>query len=139
MTIPSAGARTGVPTGLWQNYSTSSLNNCEIYSDIPSEFCHAPGWSNISTNDGTLFDIFQRDSYAADVSFFPIAAGDHRIKLGVQFENYENNVLDGYQNSRILYYWGRSYTTTTGERSRKRASARRHARAIWPNPYPPTP
>jgi hypothetical protein len=106
---------TGVPTGLWQNYSTSGLNNCEVYSDIPPQFCHAPGWSNISTNDGTLFDIFQRDSYAADVSFFPTAAGDHRIKLGVQFENYENNVLDGYQNSRILYYWGRSYTTTTGE------------------------
>ncbi|MDH3402531.1 MAG: TonB-dependent receptor [Acidobacteriota bacterium] len=106
---------TGVPTSLWQNYSTSSLNNCEVYPDIPSEFCHAPGWANISTNDGTLFDVFQRDSAQVDVSFYPTAAGDHRIKLGVQREDYSNDVLDGYQAPRILYYWGRSYTTTEGE------------------------
>ncbi len=108
-------AETGVPTVLRQNYSTSSLNNCEVFSQIPSEFCHSPGWSNIATNDGTLFDIFERDSAQFDVSFFPTAAGDHRIKLGVQFEDYSNDVLDGYQAPRILYYWGRNYTTTTGE------------------------
>ncbi len=106
---------TGVPTTLRQNYSTSSLNNCEVYPDIPSEFCHAPGWSNISTNDGTLFDIFQRDSLQADVSYYPTALGDHRIKVGVQREDYSNDVLDGYQAPRILYYWGRNYTTTSGE------------------------
>jgi len=106
---------TGVPTVLRQNYSTGGLNNCETFPEIPSEFCHSPGWSNISTNDGTLFDIFTRDSMQFDVSFFPTAAGDHRIKFGIQREDYSNEVLDGYQAPRILYYWGRDYTTTTGE------------------------
>ena len=107
---------TGVPTTLWQNYSTSSLNNCEIYPEIPQQYCQPPGWSNISTNDGTLFDIFQRDFVQADASYFASAWGEHRFKAGVQFENYSNEVLDGYQAPRILYYWGRSYSTTTGER-----------------------
>ncbi len=109
-------AETGVPTVLRQNYSTSSLNNCEVYPEIPSEFCHSPGWSNISTNDGTLFDIFQRDFAQVDASYFVTAWGDHSLKAGVQLENFSNDVLDGYQAPRILYYWGRTYSTSTGER-----------------------
>ena len=105
----------GVPAELRQNYSTLGLNNCETFPEIPSEFCHAPGWSNIATNDGTLFDVFERDSAQVDASWYPSIAGDHRIKFGIQREEYANDVLDGYQAPRILYYWGRDYTTTTGE------------------------
>ncbi len=108
----------GVPTELRQNYSTLGANACEAFPELPSNLCNPPGWSNISTNDGTAFDVFSRKSAALEGSYFAEALGDHRFKAGLQYNEISNLVLDGYQAPRILYYWDRSYTTTTGEQVR---------------------
>ncbi len=109
---------TGVPNELWQNYSTLGANACESFPELPSTLCNPPGWSNISTNDGTAYDIFRRKSAALEGSYFGEGLGDHRVKAGIQYNEISNLVLDGYQAGRILYYWDRSYTTTTGEQVR---------------------
>ncbi len=69
---------------------------------------------NLITN-ATARDQYERTSWAADGTWFVNAAGQHALKAGFQTEKIANDVSQGYNADRILYYWNRSFTTTTGD------------------------
>jgi hypothetical protein len=102
--------------GLIHNYSTSSVNPATIPGFDPASI-HTPGWtSDTLITDATATNLYEREYYGLDASWFFSAAGDHTLKFGAQVENISNDVASGYNADRILYYWGRTYTMTTGER-----------------------
>lgn len=68
--------------------------------------------------EGTAFDFFERDVLNAEVTFFTRWLGEHEIKLGGSIERIGNRVLDGYVNTRVLFYWDRSFANLDGERVR---------------------
>ncbi len=95
----------GFFTGTWWGPSTVSAGTmCERFPNdcIPSQ---DPGLGSVTANNtGTLFDYFERDYGQLDGTFFLDVGGDHEIKGGVLLEEYANEVLDGYSNTRILFY-----------------------------------
>jgi hypothetical protein len=109
---------TGIPTyDLIHNYSTASLAGfVDRHPEIPPEAQNGPGWlsDNLVTN-ARLENIYERTSFAVDGTWYLQAAGDHTLKAGYQTEEIYNDVTQGYNADRILYYWDRSYTTTQGE------------------------
>ena len=102
--------------GLIHNYSTASLNPATIPGFDPASI-HDPGWtSDTLVTNATSKDLYEREYVGLDASWFFSAAGDHTLKFGVQVEQITNDAQIGYNADRILYYFGRSYTMSTGER-----------------------
>jgi len=101
--------------GLIHNYSGISQNPASIPGFDPASI-HNPGWtSDTLITDATAKNLYEREFVGLDASWFFSAAGDHTLKFGAQVENIMNDVVSGYNADRILYYWGKSYSTTTGE------------------------
>ena len=105
---------TGIPTfDLIHNYSTS--NSQAMLDILPPEYRNSAGWFSDNLQNADQYDIYERTSGAIDSTFYFRGAGDHAVKVGFQTERIENDVLSGYNADRILYYFDRSYTTTSGE------------------------
>lgn len=71
--------------------------------------------SDILVTDATARDEYVRTYIGADATLYFSAGGEHQLKFGYQTEKIFNDVDSGYNADRILYYAGRSYTTTTGQ------------------------
>jgi hypothetical protein len=109
---------TGIPFfDIIHNYSTSSTAGfVDRHPEIPSAWQQNPGFYSERLVTGVdAYNIYERTAYGVDATWFFTAAGDHSLKGGYQNEVISNEVLSGYNADRILYYWDRSYTTTTGE------------------------
>ncbi len=110
---------TGFPTGIWAGPSTASAGTpCQQFPNdcIPAQDYALGTIPSNPDNQGTVYDYFQRESLALDSTLFlEDLAGDHEIKAGVQVDEIENHVLDGYSNSRILFYIDRAQTNLFGE------------------------
>lgn len=99
---------------LIHNFSTSSTP--AGIAALPDAFRRQAGFlSDVLITDAKAFDEFTRDYIAADATFFLSAFGEHSLKVGVQTERLGNDVQEGYNADRILYYAGRPYATTTGQ------------------------
>lgn len=70
-------------------------------------------------NTGIDHDLFERDYIQPSVSFFvDDLAGDHEIKVGYLHEDIGNDVLNGYTNTRIIFYWDDNVTDLEGDTRR---------------------
>jgi hypothetical protein len=109
---------TGIPFyDVIHNYSTSSIPGyLERHPEIPPDAQHDPGWfSDNLIADVNAKNIYERTIANLDATWFFTAAGDHSLKFGFQFEETYNDVKNGYNADRILYYWDRPYISTQGE------------------------
>ena len=95
------------------NISTSST--AASLATIPAGLPNTRGFSSdVLVTDATEFDKYVRDYIGADATWFLTAAGEHQFKVGVQSERISNDVLQGYNADRILYYGGLSHSPSTG-------------------------
>ena len=99
---------TGVPAEARIGFSTFSAGTPQdLFPDVPAELQRPFGWQNIPTNSGAAFDLFERQTLALDGTYYVSDfGGEHTFKAGAQFADIHNEVLDGYQDTRILIYWG---------------------------------
>jgi len=106
---------TGFFTGIRTGFSTTSAGRpSALFPNVPAQF-DAPLGNITPSNSGNLFDFFERDFVTGDFTFFvEDFGGDHEFKIGGLWEEIGNEVLDGYSNTRLLFYWGRSRTDLTG-------------------------
>ena len=106
---------TGFYTGIWYGFSTLSGIPTDLFPDFPAEL-NVPLGSVSPTNSGTAFDFFERDFVTGDVTYYTDGfGGEHEIKVGGLWEEIGNEVLTGYTNTRLLFYWGRTRVDLTGE------------------------
>ncbi|HSO23136.1 MAG TPA: TonB-dependent receptor [Chondromyces sp.] len=110
---------TGIPTfDLIHNYSTSSVGDFlrATWPVMDPQWQQNPGFLSDNLQTGVnQKDIYERTAYGVDATWFFQAAGEHSLKFGYQNEEIYNDVASGYNADRILYYWGRSITLSTGE------------------------
>ena len=110
---------TGIPTfDLIHNYSTSSVGDFlqATWPLMDPQWRQNPGFLSDNLQTGVnQKDIYERTAYGVDATWFFQAAGEHSLKFGYQNEEIYNDVASGYNADRILYYWGRSITLSTGE------------------------
>jgi hypothetical protein len=111
---------TGIPEfDIIHNYSVySDPEYPEIWPEVPADAVHPPGWFSDNLQLGNFENLYERTSGTIDATWFFSAAGDHSLKFGYQTEEVYNDVKQGYNADRILYYWNREYTTTFGETAR---------------------
>ena len=110
---------TGVPFfDLIHQFSTGGDNPLTAFPDLPASTPSRGFLSDTLITDATARDQYERTSGALDGTWFLNAGGEHAIKAGFQTEEIQNDVQQGYNADRILYYWNRSLTTTTGDRVR---------------------
>ena len=105
----------GFFTGIWHGFSVFSAGTPgSLFPDFPAELERPLG--NISpSNSGNLFDFFERDFVTGDATFFvEDFGGDHEFKIGGLWEQIGNEVLNGYTNTRLLFYWGAARTDLNG-------------------------
>jgi len=110
---------TGIPLfDVIHNYSTSS-NPFFLFiygDDIPPEAQHGPGWfSDPFVPEVNSKNVYERWIANLDATWFVDAGGTHAVKVGYQAEETSNDVRNGYNADRILYYWDLEYTTAAGE------------------------
>jgi len=109
---------TGIPTfDLIHNYSTSSDPTFleSVYPEMDPQWRQGPGFLSDNLQTGVnQKDIYERTAYGVDATWYFRGLGDHSLKFGYQNEKIYNDVASGYNADRILYYWGRSYTTSSG-------------------------
>ncbi|MBZ0113796.1 MAG: TonB-dependent receptor [Thermoanaerobaculia bacterium] len=109
----------GFNTGVWAGPSTASRGTaCQQFPAdcIPAQDYPLATIPSHPDNSGAVFDFFQRETLAVDTTLFvEDLGGDHEFKLGVQQENLENHVLNGYSNTRILFYIDAPRTNLFGE------------------------
>jgi hypothetical protein len=99
--------------GLIHNVSTASTPAGLAL--LPPQYTVPSGFlSDVLVTDATAFDEYKRDYIGADATWFFNAGGEHQLKFGYQTEKIYNDVQRGYNADRILYYAGRSYTTSSG-------------------------
>ena len=106
----------GVPDELWVGFSFGSVAAPGVlFPQMPAELQRPLGFENIDNNVATKFDDFSRDALSGDATFFVSDfGGEHTIKVGAQQATIENSVLDGYQDTRILFYWGTTISDLEG-------------------------
>lgn len=84
---------------------------------IPS--LNRPIGSLTPLNTGIDHDLFERDYLQPEMTFFlDDVGGDHEIKVGYLNEEISNDVLNGYTNTRIIYYWDDNVTDLEGQTRR---------------------
>ena len=110
---------TGIPTwDLVHNYSTSSNEDFleSVWPEMDPQWRQGPGFQDKLFQGGVnQKDIYERTAYGVDGTWYFRGAGDHSLKFGYQNEEIYNDVRSGYNADRILYYWGNSYTTSSGQ------------------------
>jgi hypothetical protein len=111
---------TGLPFfDVIHEYSTASAGTPgTLFPSLPANLKQPLGFRNNPLYNAVARDIYERTSYAVDGTWFVNAGGEHAIKAGYQTEQIANDVRNGYNADRILYYWNRAYSTTTGESRR---------------------
>jgi hypothetical protein len=96
-------------------YHTSGVNPATIPGFDPA-YVQPLGWWSNTLVSATEFDTYEREYAGLDASWFFTAAGDHTLKFGFQAEQISNEVASGYNADRLMYYWGRTFTTLDGSR-----------------------
>lgn len=110
---------TGVPFyDVIHQFSTGGSDPKTAFPSLPANTPPRGFSSNTLITDATARDIYERTSWAVDGTYFLDAGGQHAIKAGFQTEKIANDVAQGYNGDRLLYYWDRSFTMTTGDRVR---------------------
>jgi hypothetical protein len=110
---------TGVPFfPIIHQFSTAGDDPRTAFPSLPAATPPRGFSSDTLITGATARDEYERTSFGADGTWFLNAGGQHAIKLGFQTEEIQNDVQQGYNADRILYYWNRSLTTTTGDRVR---------------------
>ncbi len=103
----------GFNNDVWVNFIGSP--GASFPGQVPPELDRASGFATPS-NSGNVFDFFERDQARTDGTYFADDLfGSHTFKAGYQWGEIGNQVLDGYSNTRILFYWDRSRTSPSGE------------------------
>jgi outer membrane receptor protein involved in Fe transport len=88
---------------------------------VPPDLVRPRNFQTVPTNVATLRDVQDRLGFQADGTWYVRAAGQHTLKAGVQFNRIGNDVYNGYQKQRVLFYWGDAYAATDG--------------TLYPSPY----
>ena len=76
---------------------------------VPAEFQHNTGYANVPTNSSSTEDIYERINAQFDTTFFFQGAGQHQLKLGIQYDRIGNKVLSGELGNLVRLYWDRSF------------------------------
>ncbi len=102
----------GFNTDIWVNFigspGASFPGQISPANDRPSGF-------STPRNDGNVFDFLERSQARLDGTYYlDDLGGSHSLKAGYQWEEIGNQVLEGYSNTRILFYWDRSVTNPSG-------------------------
>jgi hypothetical protein len=119
----------GLPSGVRDSYSTTATTtNCTGFSGgaytpagctlvmgaatpaVPSGFAAASGFSNITSNLQTLFDVYNRHGLNMDGSYVWNGWGTHALKGGYAFNRLANDVRRAFNTSLILINWGATRT-----------------------------
>ncbi|MGZ5446113.1 MAG: TonB-dependent receptor [Thermoanaerobaculia bacterium] len=101
---------------LIHNFSTAGRDPATAFPSIPTNLVRPLGFlSDPLYTAAQARDKYERTSFAFDGTYFLNAGGQHAIKAGFQREQIANDVASGYNADRILYYWDRTYTNTSGD------------------------
>jgi len=101
----------GIPDELWYRFSRSNVG----YLDTPADLQHPSGFTNLSTNFSSTFDVKDRLGFDVSATYYATFAGQHAFKGGVQFDRYGNSVLRGEQNKRLDFNWNRTLNANDGQ------------------------
>ena len=98
----------GLPQQGFVTYQTSAAQS---KTPVPAQFAQGTGFSNISTNFGTEYDITTRHNVYLDASY-TAAMGKHlhTFKAGYAINRVANRLNQDYLNGRFLIYWGDAFT-----------------------------
>ena len=101
----------GISTDTWYLFRTTNIGQA----GVPPSYQHVTNYQNVPTNSSTTRDVQERLNVQYDTTFFFTGAGQHQLKLGVQYDRIGNNILSGEQNNLIRLYWGRAYGGVSGK------------------------
>ncbi|HEX5475954.1 MAG TPA: carboxypeptidase regulatory-like domain-containing protein [Vicinamibacterales bacterium] len=80
------------------------------YPTVPVQFQQPNSYTDNISSSGTVRDLFTRYFFNANTTWYKRMAGQHTFKVGMRFERFANDVLDGFAKPNITLYWGQSYT-----------------------------
>jgi hypothetical protein len=92
----------GIPTDTMFTFGNTNIG----MDGVPLSEQHATGFSNIPTNNQTVFNLLDRKFLQGDATWFTHAKGEHQIKGGFQLDFRGNNVNSGNQAQTITLNWG---------------------------------
>jgi outer membrane receptor protein involved in Fe transport len=89
----------------------------------PAELRASNGWVQ-SPTALTIFDIYKRENYNADMTYLANWHGQHNLKVGWSMNRLSNDVASSsYANGYYRYYWGLSYACVTSQCSGRNKGA----------------
>ena len=95
---------------IFQGSNSDSSMTSLGYPTVPSQFQQVSGFNDNKSSAGRVRNIFDRYFLNANTTFFRNLAGQHTFKVGMRFERFGNDVLDGNALPRVTLFWGQSYT-----------------------------
>jgi len=111
-------ATRGTPSGIRYVYdnnaplnsNTRDVNNNPFPPNSPFQ---PGGFSNMPSNFGFQYDVFKRNSFNGDVSYFASWKGNHALKLGYFWQGQSNDVQKTANTAVVTLFWGQQYTPVT--------------------------
>ena len=89
-----------------QNVVRFSFANSNLpMSNVPSNFQHPSGYSNVPNNQGVDHDTLTRNFFQADATYYAHGAGDHQIKGGFQLDHRGEDIISGELQNLITLNW----------------------------------
>jgi hypothetical protein len=77
-------------------------------------YSQASGFSNISSNAQSFYNVLSRKNFTADVSYVKTGLfGTHNFKTGYNQSNVLNTLLSGYNTAEVDLFYGQSYSVAT--------------------------
>jgi len=112
----------GKPIGIRYLYSGSALATTTTLggqtfaqAGVPSAFLQSNSFSNIQSNQQSLFNILQRKQLNTDLSYLKTGwFGTHSFQGGYTRSWTRNDLLSAYNTAEVDLYYGQDYTPGTG-------------------------
>jgi outer membrane receptor for ferrienterochelin and colicin len=76
---------------------------------VPANEQHPTNYTNIPTNNESVFNLLDRKFVQGDATWFTRAKGEHQVKGGFQLDFRGNNIDTGNQGQTISLNWGTQY------------------------------
>jgi outer membrane receptor protein involved in Fe transport len=78
---------------------------------VPGDLQHPTGFLSVLSNSKVDRDKQTRGYFQADSTWYATAAGQHQVKVGVQFDRLGNDVLRGNARPVVRMFWDQPLTT----------------------------
>jgi hypothetical protein len=98
----------------FSNSNSDAVMTAAGFPTVPTQFQQPNGFADNISSSGTVRNLFTRAFFNGNATWFKSMKGQHTFKVGMRFERFANDVLNGNAKPTVALSWGQAYVDQSG-------------------------